>query len=47
MKKTGDFFGKIVVRSGYIRPMQDDDGIMHVALIPFLLEPEILSATLG
>ena len=47
LKKTGDFFGKIVVRSGYMRPMQDDDGIMHVGLIPFLLEPEILSAALG
>ena len=47
LKKTGDFFGKIVVRSGYMRPMQDDDGIMHVGLITFLPEPEILSAAPG
>ena len=46
LKKTGDFFGKVIVRSGYMRPRHDNDGIMHVGLIPFLLEPEILSAAL-
>ena len=30
MKKTGDFFAKIVVRSGYMKPTFDDDGIMSV-----------------
>lgn len=29
-----------------MRPRHDNDGIMHVGLIPFLLEPEILSAAL-
>ena len=29
------------------RVLMPDDGIMHVGLIPFLLEPEILSAALG
>ncbi len=47
LKKTADFFEKIVVRAGYMRPMQDKDGIMHIGLIPFLLEPEILSSILG
>ena len=46
LKKTGDFFAKIVVRSGYMKPTFDDDGIMHVGLIPFLLDSKILEDAL-
>ena len=42
LKWSGDFFRKIVVTSGTRRPLQDDDGIVYVGVIPFLLEPSIL-----
>lgn len=42
LKWSGDFFRKIVVTSGTRRPLQDDDGIVYVGAIPFLLEPSIL-----
>ena len=38
---------KITVLETSLKKDLDDDGIMHVGLIPFLLEPEILSAALG
>ena len=47
MEIERNFYLSKLVSRGYMRPMQDDDGIMHVVLIPFLLEPEILSAALG
>ena len=42
LKKSGDFFAKVVVTSGYAKPRSDQDGIVHVGAIPFLLEPTIL-----
>ena len=42
LKKSGDFFAKIVVTSGYAKPRLDQDGIVHVGTIPFLLDPSIL-----
>ena len=42
LRKIDDSFAKIVIRSGYMRPTFDDDGILHVGLIPFLLDPKIV-----
>lgn len=42
LKRSGDFFAKIIVVNGFQRPRADQDGIVTVGLIPFLLEPTIL-----
>lgn len=42
LKGSGDFFRKIVVTAGARRPLADEDGIVHVGVIPFLLDPSIL-----
>jgi len=42
LKLTGDFFRKIVVVGGNERQWADDDGIVHVGVIPFLLDRSIL-----
>lgn len=42
LKLTGDFFRKIVVSGGNERQWQDEDGIVHVGVIPFLLDDTIL-----
>ena len=39
---SGDFFRKIVVISGTRRPMVDENGIVYVGVIPFLLDPALL-----
>ena len=36
--KSGDFFKKIVVTSGNSKPHMDDNGILYVGIIPFLLD---------
>ena len=36
--KSGDFFKKIVVTSGSAKPHVDENGIMYVGIIPFLLD---------
>ena len=46
LKKTGDFFAKIVVRQGFMRPTYDNDGILHVGLVPFLLERDIVDVAM-
>ena len=46
LRKTGDFFAKMFVRSGYMKPTFDDNGIMHVGLISFLLDSKILEEAL-
>ena len=43
LRKSGDFFKKIVVTSGSRRALTDDYGIVHVGVIPFLLDPSILT----
>lgn len=43
LKKSGDFFRKIVVRDGFMSPIADEDGIVHVGIVPFLLNPSILT----
>ncbi len=41
--RSGDFFRKIVVLSGFKPPQQDENGIVYVGVIPFLLDPAILA----
>ena len=38
--KSGDFFKKIVVVSGSEKPHMDDNGILYVGIIPFLLDED-------
>lgn len=38
LRNTGDFFRKIVVLDGSRKPWSDEDGVMYVGVIPFLLE---------
>ena len=39
---TGDFFRKIVVTSGFRPATSDEQGIVYVGIIPFLLDSSIL-----
>ena len=39
---TGDFFRKIVVTSGFRPATSDEQGIVYVGIIPFLLDASIL-----
>ena len=38
LKNSGDFFRKIVIVDGNTKQWMDEDGIMYVGVIPFLLE---------
>jgi hypothetical protein len=40
---SGDFFKKIVVTSGTQKPYLDENGIIYVGIIPFLLDEEIIN----
>ena len=42
MRKSGDFFRKIVVVGGMKRLTRDESGIEYVGVIPFLLNPSLL-----
>lgn len=44
LKNTGDFFRKIVVLDGNSKMWTDEDGVMYIGVIPFLLE-DIVSKT--
>ena len=41
--RSGDFFRKIVVVSGFKPPQQDENGIVYVGVIPFMLDVSILA----
>lgn len=45
LKNTGDFFRKIVVLDGSSKPWTDEDGVMYIGVIPFLLEDILSEAT--
>ena len=47
LMKSGDFFGKVIVERGYGPLRPDDDGILHVGVIPFLLDESILSGIIA
>lgn len=38
LKNSGDFFRKIVIVDGNAKPWTDEDGIIYVGVIPFLLD---------
>ena len=38
LRKTGDFYRKIVVLDGSRKLWMDEDGVMYVGVIPFLLD---------
>jgi hypothetical protein len=38
LKNTGDFFRKIVVLDGSSKLCEDEDGVMYIGVIPFLLQ---------
>ena len=42
LRKTGDFFKKVVITDGYDEARSDADGIIHVGVIPFMLDETIL-----
>lgn len=44
LMKIGDFFKKIIVVKDNIRPRMDEDGILTIGLINFLLDPNSLDA---
>lgn len=46
LKHGEDFFSRIIVTSGFEEPWTDDDGILHVGVIPFLLDSSVLSGAL-
>ena len=43
MKNSGDFFRKIVILDGNTKAWSDEDGIMYVGIIPFLLDETSLN----
>lgn len=42
LRKTGDFFKKVIITDGYGEVRLDADGIIHVGVIPFMLDEMIL-----
>ena len=42
LRKTGDFFKKVIITDGYDEARSDADGIIHVGVIPFMLDETIL-----
>ena len=41
LKNSGDFFQKIVIVDGNTKQWRDDDGIVYVGVIPFLLDEDL------
>ena len=46
LRRSGDFFRKMVITSGYSSSRVSDEGIVYVGVIPFLLDPAILDNAL-
>lgn len=42
LKNSGDFFRKIVIVDGNAKPWIDENGIMYMGVIPFLLEENLI-----
>lgn len=42
LKNTGDFFKKIIITKTRAKPWMDEEGIMHMGLYGFLLDPDSL-----
>ena len=45
LRKTGDSFRKIVVRGDYQDAWMDESGVVHVGIIPFLLDKSLVEAS--
>lgn len=44
LKNSGDFFRKIVILDGNVKPWTDEGGITYIGVIPFLLgEQEVIN----
>ena len=43
LKNSGDFFRKIVILDGNAKAWTDEEGIMYIGVIPFLLEENSLN----
>jgi len=43
LRNIGDSFKKIIIEKGYIKPKIDEDGIIRIGLINFLLDDKIIS----
>jgi predicted AAA+ superfamily ATPase len=46
LRRTGDFFRKVVVVGGSQQPRLDEDGILYVGVIPFLMDSSIIDSIL-
>ncbi len=46
LRRSGDFFARIVITDGMQPPMKDAEGIVFVGVIPFLLDESILDTAL-
>jgi len=44
LRHTGDFFKKVVIENGFGMPRSDENGIVTVGVIPFLLDETILKS---
>ena len=44
LKKTRDFFKKIIINKSSMKPWTDDDGILHLGLYEFLLNENALES---
>ncbi len=42
LRKTGDSFRKIVVTGDYYDAWKDESGVVHVGVIPFLLDRNLI-----
>ena len=42
LKNSGDFFRKIVITEGNAKAWTDEDGVMYVGVIPFLLDDNLI-----
>ena len=44
LRHTGDFFKKIVIEGGFGLPRTDEDGIVYLGVIPFLMDESLLKS---
>jgi len=42
LRKTGDSFRKIIVTGAYQDPWRDESGVIHIGIIPFLLDKKLV-----
>ena len=47
LRRSGDFFRKMIIVNGNSAPRVSEDGIITVGVIPFLLNRKILDAAIA